>query len=593
MELVSQAVAAGQPIMQYTLPQSKVAEPCLPRFLSTVQWLAETPLSEPISLPAGPQGGAGASVSRLVDVAGYCRLLEDVLELGTIRDGEDSFAYMEARLVELLAREASANSPAKLCVLRSCNNLLRRLSKSQDLQLCGRILIFIARIYPLGDKSGVNLHGTVNSGLVLPVDEVAPDDVDSSGEPIDAKLYATFWGLQNVFKNPALALAQSVWGKLVADLGTVLDELDRRKVTVKAGHSFAASAQAQQAGGPAGRAAMAVDGGHAATAAAATSVKYLSSSRLFGLQLRDAGFRRQFLVQCAAALHAVRKLGKNDKVPVGSKFEGADELATRVYAAMSKTEDCGADFAAAVRHVLAHESEWVDWKNAGCPPFDRPPLEPLAAPGPAGASTAAGAETGGSSGAAGPPIKRRRVAGKGGAVAAGGGTAGFLRQISVPADQMAGLTAADRKLMPALREFAVPIIEDMDPESCIDEEYRRLHNNKVFVWKTLRMMARSHLSQLAGFKSVQSTQGGNHAEQVERDIEQAVLNIYPDVRERFEAYKKQQEEQAAAEQAANAAAEPTAGPDGQEAAPERAPEGEAAAAAAEGRDAAMAEAGES
>lgn len=33
-------------------------------------------------------------------------------------------------------------------------------------QLCGRILIFIARIYPLGDKSGVNLHGSVSGALV-------------------------------------------------------------------------------------------------------------------------------------------------------------------------------------------------------------------------------------------------------------------------------------------------------------------------------------------------------------------------------------------------------------------------------------------
>jgi hypothetical protein len=40
----------------------------------------------------------------------------------------------------------------------------------------------------------------INSSLVLPIDEVAPDDVDSSGEPVDAKLYTTFWGLQNVFK---------------------------------------------------------------------------------------------------------------------------------------------------------------------------------------------------------------------------------------------------------------------------------------------------------------------------------------------------------------------------------------------------------
>jgi THO complex subunit 1 len=62
----------------------------------------------------------------------------------------------------MMAKE-SGQTPARLCVLRSCNALLKRLSKSQDLTLCGQILIFIARIYSLGDKSGVNLHGAVSA----------------------------------------------------------------------------------------------------------------------------------------------------------------------------------------------------------------------------------------------------------------------------------------------------------------------------------------------------------------------------------------------------------------------------------------------
>lgn len=40
------------------------------------------------------------------------------------------------------------------------------------MQLCGRILVFIARLYPLSDKSGLNLHAVINSGLPLPIDEV-------------------------------------------------------------------------------------------------------------------------------------------------------------------------------------------------------------------------------------------------------------------------------------------------------------------------------------------------------------------------------------------------------------------------------------
>ncbi|GFH11944.1 uncharacterized protein HaLaN_07538, partial [Haematococcus lacustris] len=65
-------------------------------------------------------------------------------------------------------------------------------------------------------------------GLALPLDEVVGDGVDSSGEPIDARLYTTFWGLQTVFKNPSQALQTSMWTKTCADINTVLDELAKR-----------------------------------------------------------------------------------------------------------------------------------------------------------------------------------------------------------------------------------------------------------------------------------------------------------------------------------------------------------------------------
>lgn len=45
------------------------------------------------------------------------------------------------------------------------------------------------------------------------------------------------------------------------------------------------------------------------------SVKYLSSSRLLKLQLRDASFRRHFLLQVLIFLHSVRVLGKGQAAP--------------------------------------------------------------------------------------------------------------------------------------------------------------------------------------------------------------------------------------------------------------------------------------
>lgn len=43
-------------------------------------------------------------------------------------------------------------------MLRTCNQLLRRLSKGHHAVLCGRILIFLARLLPLSDRSGINLQ---------------------------------------------------------------------------------------------------------------------------------------------------------------------------------------------------------------------------------------------------------------------------------------------------------------------------------------------------------------------------------------------------------------------------------------------------
>jgi len=47
----------------------------------------------------------------------------------------------------------------ELIILRSCNELLRRLSRAEDTVFCGRVFIFLFQSFPLGDKSSVNLRG--------------------------------------------------------------------------------------------------------------------------------------------------------------------------------------------------------------------------------------------------------------------------------------------------------------------------------------------------------------------------------------------------------------------------------------------------
>jgi hypothetical protein len=46
-----------------------------------------------------------------------------------------------------------------LLVLRTLNELLRNLSKSTETEFCARILVFMNDIFPLSERSGVNLRG--------------------------------------------------------------------------------------------------------------------------------------------------------------------------------------------------------------------------------------------------------------------------------------------------------------------------------------------------------------------------------------------------------------------------------------------------
>lgn len=59
-----------------------------------------------------------------------------------------------------------------LIILRSCNELLRRLSRAEDTVFCGRVFIFLFQSFPLGDKSSVNLRGEYHTENVTAFDEL-------------------------------------------------------------------------------------------------------------------------------------------------------------------------------------------------------------------------------------------------------------------------------------------------------------------------------------------------------------------------------------------------------------------------------------
>ena len=71
-----------------------------------------------------------------------------------------------------------------LVILRSCNELLRRLSRAENAVFCGRVFIFLFQSFPLGDKSSVNLRGEFHVENITSFEDVQPP-APNAGERMD------------------------------------------------------------------------------------------------------------------------------------------------------------------------------------------------------------------------------------------------------------------------------------------------------------------------------------------------------------------------------------------------------------------------
>lgn len=91
-------------------------------------------------------------------------LLEDACEMTTIGRLEAMWTLIEERRNDLYPLVHASNMQrSRLSLLRVTSGLLRRLSRTLDTVLCGRILLFLAFILPLSERSGVNVTGLINT----------------------------------------------------------------------------------------------------------------------------------------------------------------------------------------------------------------------------------------------------------------------------------------------------------------------------------------------------------------------------------------------------------------------------------------------
>ena len=110
-----------------------------------------------------------------------------------------------------------------LIILRSCNELLRRLSRAEDTVFCGRVFIFLFQSFPLGDKSAVNLRGEYHTENVTTFDETAKpaaeenndkdvemsDQKESEEQPAEKDSQQPSGGEQEAAKTPKVVISDN------------------------------------------------------------------------------------------------------------------------------------------------------------------------------------------------------------------------------------------------------------------------------------------------------------------------------------------------------------------------------------------------
>lgn len=145
-------------------------------------------------------------------------LLGDVFDAVTLDQCELLFTYVEDNVA--VWREDWIFTACKNNLLRMCNDLLRRLSRSQNTVFCGRILLFLAKFFPFSERSGLNIVSEFNlenlteyesDGTEISGNGTLGGDSENVQVKIDYNLYSKFWALQDFFRNPNQCYNKVQW----------------------------------------------------------------------------------------------------------------------------------------------------------------------------------------------------------------------------------------------------------------------------------------------------------------------------------------------------------------------------------------------
>ena len=325
---------------------------------------------------------------------GYCsagtaiQVLSDMFDILTLANCEALFKTVELEVSTW--REPIFFASGKNNLLRICNDLLRRLSRTQNTVFCGRILLFLAKFFPFSERSGLNVISEFNLDNVTNYnkedqdakikEEVKTDEdteymetdekkvseekkklksqkseSDDSNLNVDYNLYRKFWQIQDFFRNPVQCYQKEPWRTFSHHASDVLSIFQSAKLDTVSGKSATSSKSQEQ-----------------------YFAKYLTNQNLLQLQLSDSNFRRYILLQFLILFQYLKsnvKFKTDNQALSSDQDKWIGETTRKIYKQLEETPPNGGEFAKSVKHILHREEHWNKWKNEGCPKIDSEKIE--------------------------------------------------------------------------------------------------------------------------------------------------------------------------------------------------------------------------
>nr|CAH7768225.1 unnamed protein product [Callosobruchus chinensis] len=282
-------------------------------------------------------------------------LLGDIFETVTLDTCESMFVFVEQNVNTW--KEDMFFIGCKNNLLRLCNDLLRKLSRTTATVFCGKILLFLAKFLPFSERSGLNIVSEFNLENITeygidPADDASKEiSLGEEKQVIDFTFYCKFWQLQDFFRNPNQCYNKLQWKLFSSHSTNILNTFQGIKL------DYITS----------------VNEGY--------FPKYLTSQKLLELQLYDVNFRRSVLLQFLIVFQYLTSTVKFKSESFELKSDQKEWISTttdKIYVLLRDTPPDGDNFAQIVKHVLSREELWNAWKNDSCPEMKKviPVVEP-------------------------------------------------------------------------------------------------------------------------------------------------------------------------------------------------------------------------